>query len=49
LRKSYSKAALFLASQAVSLLGLGAGEKYILLSNASDPTMLRNDIFSTFY
>lgn len=30
--------------EAVSLLGLGAGEKYILLSNASDPTMLRNDI-----
>ena len=28
----------------VSLLGLGAGEKYILLSNVSDPTMLRNDI-----
>ena len=28
----------------VSLLGLGAGQKYILLSNASDPTLIRNDI-----
>ena len=28
----------------VSLLGLGAGQKYALLSNASDPTLIRNDI-----
>ncbi len=28
----------------VSLLGLGAGQKYVLLSNASDPTLIRNDI-----
>lgn len=28
----------------VSLLGLGSGQKYILLSNASDPTLIRNDI-----
>lgn len=28
----------------VSLLGLGMGEKYVLLSNASDPTLIRNDI-----
>lgn len=27
-----------------SLLGLGAGQKYALLSNASDPTLIRNDI-----
>ena len=26
------------------LLGLGAGQKYALLSNASDPTLIRNDI-----
>ncbi len=30
--------------EAVSLLGLGTGQKYILLSNASDPTLIRNDI-----
>lgn len=30
--------------EVVSLLGLGAGQKYILLSNASDPTLIRNDI-----
>lgn len=28
----------------VSLLRLGAGQKYVLLSNASDPTLIRNDI-----
>ena len=28
----------------VSLLGLGEGKKYALLSNASDPTLIRNDI-----
>ena len=28
----------------VSLLGLGVGKKYALLSNASDPTLIRNDI-----
>ena len=28
----------------VSLLGLGAGQKYALISNASDPTLIRNDI-----
>ena len=28
----------------VSLLGLGAGQKYAFLSNASDPTLIRNDI-----
>lgn len=28
----------------VPLLGLGAGQKYSLLSNASDPTLIRNDI-----
>ena len=28
----------------VPLLGLGAGQKYALLSNASDPTLIRNDI-----
>lgn len=28
----------------VSLLGLGTGQKYVLLSNASDPTLVRNDI-----
>lgn len=28
----------------VSLLGLGAGQKYVLLSNASDSTLIRNDI-----
>ncbi len=27
-----------------SLLGLGAGQKYALLGNASDPTLIRNDI-----
>ena len=28
----------------ISLLGLGTGQKYVLLSNASDPTLIRNDI-----
>lgn len=28
----------------ISLLGLGEGQKYALISNASDPTLLRNDI-----
>jgi len=28
----------------VSLLGMGAGKKYILISNASDPALIRNDI-----
>ena len=28
----------------VSLLGLGIGKKYALISNASDPTLIRNDI-----
>lgn len=28
----------------VSLLGLGKGIKYVLISNASDPTLIRNDI-----
>ncbi len=32
------------AKESVSLLGLGEGQKYVLLSNASDPTLLRNDI-----
>lgn len=30
--------------EAVSLLGLGSGEKYSLVANASDPTLIRNEI-----
>lgn len=32
------------AKESISLLGLGEGQKYALLSNAADPTLLRNDI-----
>lgn len=31
-------------NEAVSLLGLPAGQKYVLISNASDPSLIRNDI-----
>lgn len=28
----------------ISLLGLGSGDKYVLVANASDPTLIRNEI-----
>ena len=34
----------FTVKEEVSLLGLGKGDKYSLLSNASDPTLIRNEL-----
>lgn len=42
-KKSYS----LTTKEEVSLLELGVGTKYVLLSNASDPTLIRNHIVRT--